>query len=135
MVPFRVTRLFGLKVQVEGMAIVNEQGIQLAFHTPEPDVDLFDAKVKAVHIGWPNLKSWSCDYGILGDRLQLQVNSLAEFSALPGVVAEQVELAVRKSDRKQLQEFEQRVREYQSGQRQDNTDELLDDIRDFLSDL
>lgn len=135
MVQFKVSRLLGLRVQVDGVAVVNEQGMQLTFNEPDQAERLWDADCETVMIPWEGLLHWKCDYGLLGDQLRLQVASPELFGSLPGVQNNEVELDVRKVHRDALKAFEKRAREYQSGQRTDNADEMLDDIRDFLYDL
>ena len=135
MIQFKVSRFLGLTVQVDGMAMVNERGIQLAFNQPEDADKLWEADTETVIVPWDQIVDWEVDYGFIVDRIRLKVKSTDVFGRLPGVNDNQVELDVRKADRDRLEEFETRGKEYQSGQRKDDAADKLDDIRDFLYDI
>jgi hypothetical protein len=132
MVQFRVSRLFGLRVDADGMLIPGERGLQLVFHQPVEQQSLLDAKVQVIEIPWADLEDWHVDYGLLGDRVVLTVSSVDCLQTLPGVKDRSVELTIRKQQRSSLKEFEQRAKDYQTGQRADTTDQTIDEIRDFL---
>jgi hypothetical protein len=132
MVPFHTTRLFGWSVTADGIAMVNGQGVQLAFQRPDENQELRDANIRTLEIPWESLQSLECDYGVLSDSIRLSVRSSSALQGLPGADEQHVELTVHKQHRDQLKDFERRLREYQSGNRRDDTDELLDDVRDFL---
>ena len=135
MIQFRVSRLFGLRVDADGMLIPGEQGLQLVFHRPDGDQGLLDANIQTVTIPWGDLESWEVDYGLLGDRVSLRVTSVECLRDLPGVDDCQVDLVIHKQQREALKDFEQRAREYEIGNRVDNVDEMIDEIRDFLQDM
>ncbi len=136
MLQFRLSRLFGIVIEIQGMAIVNQEGIRLAFQDADNQNQHFlDADVQAVLISWDNLADFACDYGMLSDEVRLRVRSIDELQQLPGIQDHELSLEIRKSDRDKLKDFEKAVVEYRSGLRQDNVDEMLDDIRDFLHGL
>ncbi len=110
MIQFRVSHLFGLRVDVDGMLIPSEQGLRLVFHRPEEDAGLLDTNVQSIAISWGELDHWEVDYGLLGDRITLAVNSVECLRDLPGVKERQVDLSVAKQHRDALKDFEQRVR-------------------------
>jgi hypothetical protein len=132
MVQFRISDLFGLRVDADGMLIPGERGLQLVFHHPVGHQSLLDAKVQLIEIPWGDVEAWKVDYGLLGDRVALTVRSAECLRTLPGSKNRSVELIVRKQERDSLKEFEQRAKDYQAGQRADKVDEMIDEIRDFL---
>ena len=117
MIQFQVGRLFGLRVDADGMLIPGEQGLQLVFHRADGEQGILDAKIQTLVIPWRNLESWDVDYGMLSDRVSLTVASMECLRDLPGVQDRQVELTVHKQHREALREFEHRAREYELGQR------------------
>jgi hypothetical protein len=136
MVQFRVSRLFGLRVEADGILIAGSRGLQLVFNEPTAEEQgLLDAQPQTIEIPWRDLRSWEVDYGLLGDRVTLSVASVDVLGKLPGVSECSVDLQVRKQQRQALQDFEQRAKEYESGQRVDMVDQRIDEIRDFLQGL
>ncbi|MCA9166668.1 MAG: hypothetical protein KDB23_03330 [Planctomycetales bacterium] len=132
MVPFRISRLFGLRVTVDGMLLVNAQGLKLVFKEPKRDDTLRDQQIEQVELTWADLKQVVCDFGMLNDEVVLEVNPTANVVRLPGVSENRVSLSVRKQHREELKELEKRIDEYRRGTRRDDVDDLLDDVRDFL---
>ena len=132
MVPFRISRLFGLRVTVDGMLLVNAQGLKLVFKEPKRDDTLRDQQIEQVELTWADLKQVVCDFGMLNDEVVLEVNPTANVVRLPGVSEDRVSLSVRKQHREELKELEKRIDEYRRGTRRDDVDDLLDDVRDFL---
>ncbi len=134
MLQFRVSQLFGIVTKIHGMALASEEGIRLAFHQPEDAKNkrLLDVEVRDVVIAWDNLASIKFDKGLLSDSVIIQVKSQEPLSALPGITKNEVTLETRRHDREAFKKFEHSVAEYQAGRRQDNVDEMLDDIQDFL---
>ncbi|MCA9148820.1 MAG: hypothetical protein KDA92_05960 [Planctomycetales bacterium] len=132
MVPFRISRLFGLRVTVDGMLLVNAQGLKLVFKEPKRDDTLRDQQIEQVELTWADLKQVVCDFGMLNDEVVLEVNPSANVVRLPGVSEDRVSLSVRKQHREELKELEKRIDEYRRGTRRDDVDDLLDDVRDFL---
>ena len=132
MVPFRISRLFGLRVTVDGMLLVNAQGLKLVFKEPKRDDTLREQQIEQVELTWADLKQVVCDFGMLNDEVVLEVNPTANVVRLPGVSENRVSLSVRKQHREELKELEKRIDEYRRGTRRDDVDDLLDDVRDFL---
>ena len=132
MVPFRISRLFGLRVTVDGMLLVNAQGLKLVFKEPKRDDTLRDQQIEQVELTWADLKQVVCDFGMLNDEVVLEVNPTANVVRLPGVSENRVSLSVRKQHREELKELEKRIDEYRRGTRRDDVDDLLDDVRYFL---
>ncbi len=136
MLPFRLSQLFGIVIKIQGMAIANETGIELAFQEAEDQPrNVLDAQVKSVSIPWDNLQELQCRKGLLSDQVVLRVKSVEGLVKLPGVKDRALTLEVNKDDRDALKAFAEAVAEYRAGQRHDNVDALLDDVRDFLHGL
>ncbi len=135
MIQFRVSRLFGLRVDADGVLIPGEDGLQLVFNRADGEQGLLDADVQAVKIGWNDLETWQVDFGFLSDRISLVVTSIDCLRNLPGVKESRVDLVVLRRNRDALKEFQRRAKEYESGQRVDKVDETIDEIRDFLQDM
>lgn len=135
MVQFRVSRLFGLRVDADGVLIPNEDGLQLVFNRTDGEQGLLDADVQAVKISWSDVETWEVDYGILTDRISLVVTSVDCLRDVPGVKDSKVDLVVLRRHRDALKEFQRRAKEYESGRRVEKVDETIDEIRDFLRDM
>ena len=85
MVPFKVGRWLGLQVDVDGIAIISEKGIQLTFNDPQRARKLWEAETETVLVRWTEIASWQVSYGFLSDQICLQVTSATVFGSLPGV--------------------------------------------------
>ena len=134
MVQFKVSRLLGLQVDADGVAMVKASGMQLTFHEAELPNSIWDVKTKTVLLPWAEIEAWKVVYGMFNDEIHLHVKSADVFGDLPGVEGRNVQLEVSKHHRDELKEFEKRAQEYQSGRCVDNVDEMIDDIQDFLYD-
>lgn len=132
MVQFRVVRLFGLQVTVEGMLLANARGLQLVFKQPAGEVVSREVPTQSVELPWAALESIQFDYGLMSDQVMLHVKSATSLASFPGATEREAALSVYKQQREELKELEQRIGEYRRGTRRDDVDDLLDDVRDFL---
>ena len=132
MVQFRIKRLFGLQVTVEGMVLASAKGLQLVFKEPEKDSTLRDAQIEQLDLPWDAIEKVVCDYGMLSDEIALYVKPNVKLTRLPAQSENVVTLSVRKQRREELKELEKRIDEYRRGTRSDDVDDMLDDVRDFL---
>ena len=131
MLPFHITRMLGLKSKTHGIALVNEKGIWLVFRDAadiekEPDED-----AESLLIKWDNLARWKAKRGFISDQLNIEVHVMSGDDP-DGKNDKVIELELQKRDREKLDRFEKLVKEYQSGQRKDDVDDVLDDVRDML---
>ena len=131
MLPFQITRMLGLQSKTHGFALVNEQGIKLVFRDAVDIEKSPDAEADTIMILWSNLAHWEAKRGFLSDELILKVHAMVGDEP-DGKNDKVIELELQKRDRDQLDRFEKHVKEYQSGKRKDDVDDVLDDVRDML---
>ncbi len=131
MLPFHISRIFGLQSKTHGVALVDEKGIKLVFSDavdvkllPEDDADLLT-------IEWSNLLEMKAVRGMISDQLTLQLRQSIGDEP-DGKNDKLILLDLLKRDRDKLDRFEKLVKEFQSGQRRDDVDDVLDDVRDLL---
>lgn len=134
MLQFRVSKLFGTMTKIHGMALPSPDGIRLAFKEPEDEerANRIDFDIQEVLVAWDNLDEIKIDRGLVGDQVTIRVKSFDALRNLPEFADHEVTLETRRQDRDVLEQFEREVNEFRAGRRQDNVDDMLDDIRDFL---
>lgn len=129
--PFHISGMFGLKSKTHGFALVSEKGIQLVFRDAEDISSTPDEQAESRMITWDNLASFKVIRGLVSDELKLGVHVM--FGDDPdGKNDNIIELELPKRDREKLDRFEKLVKEYENGQRKDDVDDVLDDVRDML---
>ena len=131
MLPFQITRLWGLKNKTYGFALVDERGIRLVFRDAadiqaEPEED-----AESLQIDWDNFVGMEPKRGFLSDSLTIEVR------VVPGDSPDasddnMIQLELQKRDRDRLDRFERDVDDYRTGRKKDDVDEVLDDVRDLL---
>lgn len=131
MLPFHITRLFGLKRKTHGFALVNQEGIRLVFRDATDIVKEPDEEADFMIIKWDNLARIEAKRGFLSDELIIEVHVMLGENP-DGGDDKVIQLELQKRDRDKLDRFEKHVKEYQTGQRKDDVDDVLDDVRDFL---
>lgn len=131
MLPFYISQMLGLQSKTHGYALVNQQGIRLVFREAADIERQPDEEAESLLIEWKDLVSMEAKRGLLSDSLALHTKQLAGRDP-DGKDDQTVQLELERRHRDQLEEFERLVQEYQSGQRRDNVDEVLDDVRDLL---
>ena len=134
MLPFQITRMFGLKSKTHGFALVSEAGIQLVFRDAADIKQQPDEEADCLVIQWDNLARIEAKRGLLSDELVIEVHVMVGQDP-DGRGDKIIHLEVQKRDREKLDRFEKNVKDYQTGQRQDDVDEVLDDVRDFLDQI
>lgn len=132
MLQFQISDLFGVLVKLHGMAIPEEQGIRLAFHDADQLGKRLDARVESVLLTYDNLVGLTVDTGLLGDQLLITVHSTKPLEHFPNVEKQTLKLETRKQDRDVVKAFVAEVDRFRQGHHEQNVDEMLDDIRDFL---
>ena len=131
MLPFHISRLLGFKSKTYGYALINAKGIRLIFRDvaeikKDPDED-----ARSLEIPWSNLVRMEADRGLIADKLRLYVHQM-EGEDPDGRNDNVIELQLEKQHRDELERFERYAQQYQSGQRKDDVDDVLDDVRDLL---
>ena len=133
MLQFHVTRLFGLKFKTHGVAIPQQDGIRLVFREGEAKGPrLFDKEIQSILIQWDNLTDVSVERGFFGTRLKLSIKAPDKITELPGWDDSHVELRIHRSHVDDIEPFERSVAAYRSGRVDEDVDEFIDDVRDFL---
>lgn len=133
MLPFHVTSFFGNEVQLTGVAIPKQDGLHVCIHEGDVPTSLFDARTKSIVIEWSNLKEITVKESMFGDSLSIRVHS--KIKGLPGAKNDVAKLDLHKRDRKRYGNFRQEVEDCRSGKPEEDVDEMIDDIRDFLTDM
>ncbi len=131
MLPFHVSGMFGLKSKTHGIALVNEQGIKLVFRDAAELKEDPDEDAESMVIAWDNLASWKADRGLIADGIKFHVRVMIGDEP-DGKNDNVIELEVSRLNREKLDRFEKLVKDYQSGHRKDDVDDVLDDVRDML---
>ncbi|MCA9211727.1 MAG: hypothetical protein KDB27_01585 [Planctomycetales bacterium] len=133
MLPFHVSSFFGNDIRLTGVALPKQDGLHICIHEGEVPTDLFDAKTKSVVIHWDNIDTIDVKESVFGDSLTIAVRSTVK--NLPGAKKNKSTLDLHKRDRDRYDEFRQEVAEYQAGKQDEDVDGMIDDIRDFLTDM
>ena len=134
MLPFHISRMFGLKSKTHGFALVNEQGIKLVFRDAADIASAPDDDADSLMIEWSNLAEWKAKRGLLSDEFTMKVHHIVGDEP-DGKNDNILELQIPKRDRDKLDRFEKHVKEYQNGTRRDDVDDVLDDVRDLLDNM
>ena len=130
MLPFHVDKFFS--ADIEGTALPQAKGLKLVFHAPEEDQNLFEAEIEEVLVVWENLANVEIKRGIFGAVITLQVKSASPFPRMLQPKDLRLALNIRKRDKEKLDRFEKELAGFRSGELSDDTDEFIDDMRDFL---
>ena len=131
MLPFHISGMLGLKSKTHGVALVDEEGIRLVFRDAADIEKEPDDEAESLHITWDNLVNWDAKRGLISDQINFEVR-VPLGDEPDGKNDNSIELELQKRDRDKLDRFEKLVKEYRSGQRKDDVDEVLDDVRDLL---
>ena len=133
MLQFHVTRLFGTKFKTHGVAIPKQEGLQLVFRDDVPSArELLDDKTKSVLIRWDDIRNIEVKRGWLGTTVEVSIVSVERMPELPGLDKTQLELKIHRSNLDEIEPFEREVRAQRSGKVDEDVDEFIDDVRDFL---
>ena len=131
MLPFQITRMLGFKSKTHGYALVNEQGIRLVFREADDIKKAWDDEAEFLQVDWDNFAGMDVVRGIISDELKIKV--LVMIGDEPdGKNDNIIHLELQKRDREALDRFEKQVKDYRSGKRKDDVDDVLDDVRDML---
>ncbi len=132
MLQFHLTRLFGLKFATHGVALPCPDGLKLVFRDSDAPAGLFDEEAKTILITWKNFESLEVVRGFLSTRVVVTVRSPSRLQGAPGLEESRVELKVHRSNLDQIEPFERAVREYRAGRVDEDVDDFVDEVRDFL---
>jgi hypothetical protein len=114
------------------VAIANEDGLRLVFREGDAPPKLFDKEIRAVLVGWDNFAGLEVKRGFFGTKLILSVQSAARLEGVPGLAENSLELEIHRSRVEDIEPFQRRVKEYQSGKVDEDIDDFVDDVRDLL---
>lgn len=129
--PFHISGMLGFTSKTHGYALVSEKGIQLVFRTAEDIQNAPEEEAESQMITWDNLANFELKQGIMGDTLKLGVHVM--FGDDPdGKNDNVIQLELAKRDRELSERFEKIVKDYRTGERKDDVDDVLDDVRDML---
>jgi len=134
MLPFQITRMFGLKSKTHGFALVNEQGIKLVFKDAAAIAKKSDEEANSIMIEWNNLARWEAKRGFISDAFTIEVHVMVGDEP-DGRNDKVLELELQKRDREALDRFQKHIKGYQSGERKDDVDDVLDDVQDMLDNM
>ena len=131
MLPFHITQMLGFKSKTHGIALVNEKGIKLVFRDAREIEAKPDDDADSIMVQWDNVAGLDFRRGIMSDGLHIKVFTMLGDEP-DGKNDNVIQLEVQKRDRELLDRFEKLVKEYQTGKRKDDVDDVLDDVRDML---
>lgn len=133
MLQFHVTRLFGIKFKTHGVAIPKPDGLQLVFREDDAEPPkLLDNAIKSVLIQWDNIRNIEVNRGWLGTTVDVSIVSVERIPELPGLDDTQLELKIHRSNLHEVEPFQREFQAYRSGKVDEDVDEFIDDVRDFL---
>ena len=130
MLPFYLDKLFS--TDIEGTALPQAEGLKLVFHAPKEGVNLFDAEIEEVLVPWNNLAGLDIKRGMLRSKVVLTMKSDTTFPKPLKLKHGVLELTIRKRDKDALTVFEKDLASLRAGKVDHNTDDFIDDMRDFL---
>ena len=130
MLPFYVSKLF--RSTIEGTALPQAAGLKLVFHTPEEGQHIFDAEVQEVVVPWAVVPQINVDRGLISTTVELTLVSSELFPRPLQPADNKLVLEIRRRDHDELERFERAVAKFRAGAPQDDTEEFIDDMRDFL---
>ena len=131
MLPFQITGMLGFQSKTHGFVLVNEEGIRLVFREADDIKKAWDDEAEFLLIKWDNLAGIKVVRGLISDELKISVKVMIGDEP-DGKNDNVIELELQKRDRDKLDRFEKHVKDYQSGKRKDDVDDVLDDVRDML---
>ena len=131
MLPFHISKMLGFKSKTHGFALVSEEGIRLVFREADDIKKAPDEDADSMLIKWDNLDAWEAERGLISDEFRIKVHVMIGDDP-DGKNDNVIQLELSKRDREKLERFEKHVKEYQAGQRNDDVDDVLDDVRDLL---
>ena len=138
MIHFHLGRFFGVVKDTYGLALAEDQGLRLAFHSEdEEEVDIMDTQVDEVVIPWNMIRAVTTRKGLFESDVEVHLSKLFVHKDLPLEKGQILTLDIRKKERKMIPPF---IKTCQSrlagkGKGKDDIDSILDDTRDFLNDL
>ena len=130
MLPFYVDKFFS--ADIEGTALPQAEGLKLVFHAPQEDQNIFEAEIEEVLVTWDNLANVEIKRGIFSSAVTLTLKSAAAFPRMLQTKDLLLALTIRKRDKEKLDRFENELTGFRSGELTNDTDEFIDDMRDFL---
>ena len=132
MLQFHLTKFFGTKFKTHGVAIPKEEGLQLVFHEGDEPARIFEKEIQSLLIPWSNFSGLEFKKGFFGSTVEVSVKSAAELGDFPGLEEDSISLKVHRSNAADIEPFQQSVERYRSGKIDDDVDDFVDDVRDFL---
>ena len=93
---------------------------------------MLDDQIESVVIPWDNVDDIEVKRGWIGTTVEVSVVSVERIPEIPGLSDLQLELKVHRSNLHEIEPFERAVQAYRSGKLDEDVDEFIDDVRDFL---
>ena len=135
MLPFCVKTMLGT-VTHYGSFLADPSGLKVIHHEGVSDeTNPIDAEVEAVLIPWTKITGLRLEKGLFGASFLVDLTDAREASQLPFLDGTTIEVTVLKQDRDRVKPFLQDASRCRSGQSDSDTDQFIDEMRDFLWDL
>ena len=136
MLPFCVTSMLGTVTDLYGSLLVDADGLKVIYHEGmRENVNPLDADVQTVQIPWAQVVGLRLEKGLLGASLIVDLTDDQFAKQVPFGEGCALEVTIRKADRERVKPFLNEARRYQAGGKDDDTDQFIDEMRDFLWDL
>lgn len=132
MLQFHLNNFFGTKFKTHGVAIPKEEGIQLVFHEGDEPTRIFEKEIHSILIEWGNFAGITTKKGMFSSSVILSVVSPAALGDFAGLKESDVKLKVHRSNVEDIPSFMRAVEQYRSGKNDEDVDDFVDDVRDFL---
>jgi hypothetical protein len=130
MLPFHVDKFF--RNDIEGTALPQTAGLKLVFHAPKEGVNFLEAEIQEVLVPWKAMAGLDIKRGMFSSKVVLTMSSDTAFPKQLKPKDGVLELTIRKRDKLQLDQFEQDLAGLRSGEVDHDTEDFIDDMRDFL---
>lgn len=132
MLQFHLTNFFGTKFKTHGIAIPKEEGLQLVFRDGQAPAKLFDEDIQSILIDWKNFQGMQIKKGLFGTVVNVTVISANALGDFPAIEQDTITLKIHRSNVQDFEPFERAVNEYRTGRIDEDVDDFVDDVRDFL---
>ncbi len=132
MLQFHLNNFFGTKFKTHGVAIPKEEGIQLVFHEGDEPTRIFEKEMSSILIEWKNFVGVVSKKGMFSTTVTLTVVSAAALGDFAGLEDNSVVLKIHRSNVEDIPSFERAVETYRAGKVDEDVDDFVDDVRDFL---
>ena len=136
MIHFQVGRFFGAVKDTYGIALAEDEGLRLTFHSEDEEaVDIMKTQVEEVLIPWNMIRTLSSRKGLFESEIDIHLSKLFRHKDLPVEKGNILTLDILKKEREMIPPFIKTCESRMKGIEKDDIDSILADTRDFLNAL